>query len=141
MKVREIMSSHVQQISSSAMVAEAAEKMNTFDIGALPVLENNTIVGILTDRDIVIRTVAAGLDPKTTVIKDIITPGIFCCCEQDNIETAAQIMEDHQVRRLVVLAEDKTVVGMVSLGDLALKTSNDHLTYEVMERICEPTRG
>jgi len=140
MKVREIMSSHVQSISFSAMVSEAAEKMKIFDIGALPILEDNKIVGMLTDRDIVVRAAAAGLDPKTTVVKDVFTPEVMCCSEEEDIEAAGKIMEDSQVRRLVVLGDDQTVVGMVSLGDLALKTSNNHLTYEVLKRVCEPTR-
>ena len=141
MKVREIMSSHVKQISSSAMASEAADKMKTFDVGALPILEDNKIVGMLTDRDIVVRAIATGMDPKMTVIKDILTPEVLCCFEEDDISTAARIMEDNQVRRLVVLDNDKTVVGMISLGDLALKTSNDHLTYEILERVCGPARG
>jgi CBS domain-containing protein len=136
MKVREIMSSHVQLISTSQMVSEAAERMKTLDIGALPILEDNKIVGMLTDRDIVVRAVAAGLNPKMTVVKDVFTPEVLCCSEEDDIETAARIMEDNQVRRLVVLGDDQAVVGMLSLGDLALKTSNDHLAYEVLERVC-----
>ena len=141
MKVREIISTHVQRISSSAMVSEAAEKMRIFDIGALPILEDNKIVGMLTDRDIVIRAIAAGLDPKMTAIKDVYTPNVLSCFEDDEIETAARIMEDNQVRRLVVLGNDNNVVGMISLGDLAFKTDVDHLTWEILERVCEPTRG
>ena len=141
MKVREIMSSPVKQISSSAMVSEAADKMKTFDVGALPILEDNKIVGMLTDRDIVVRTIAMDMDPKMTVIKDIFTPEVLCCFEEDDISAAAKIMEDNQVRRLVVLDNEKTVVGMISLGDLALKTSNDHLAYEILERVCEPARN
>jgi CBS domain-containing protein len=95
---------------------------------------------MLTDRDIVVRAVAAGLNPKMTVVKDVFTPEVLCCSEEDDIETAARIMEDNQVRRLVVLGDDQAVVGMLSLGDLALKTSNDHLAYEVLERVCEPKR-
>lgn len=141
MKVREIMSAYVQSISSSAMVSEAAERMRIFDIGAIPILENNKIIGILTDRDIVIRAIAAELDPKMTVIKDVYTPNILNCFEEDEIETAARIMEDNQVRRLVVLGDDNTVVGMLSLGDLALKTNIAHLTWEILEKVCEPTHG
>ena len=74
MKVREIMSTDVQRISSSAMVNEAAEKMRVFNIGCLPILEDNKIVGMLTDRDIVIRAVAAGINPRMTIVKDIYTP-------------------------------------------------------------------
>ena len=123
MKVREIMNTLVQQISSGAMVSEAAERMRIFDIGALPVL-----------------AVAAGLDPKMTVIKDVFTPNVLCCFHEDEIETAAKIMEDKQVRRLVVLGDNNTVAGILSLSDLALKASIDHLKYEILERVCEPER-
>ena len=140
MKVREIMNTLVQQISSGAMVSEAAERMRIFDIGALPVLEDSKIVGMLTDRDIVIRAVAAGLGPKMTVIKDVFTPNVLCCFHEDEIETAAKIMEDKQVRRLVVLGDNNTVAGILSLSDLALKASIDHLKYEILERVCEPER-
>ena len=141
MKVREIMSTDVQRISSSAMVSEAAEKMRVFNIGCLPILEDNKIVGMLTDRDIVIRAIAAGSNPRMTIIKDIFTPNIIRCYEDDDIETAATIMEVHRVRRLVVIRNDNSVAGILSLGDLASKANIDHLTYEIMERVCEPVRG
>jgi CBS domain-containing protein len=140
MKVRDVMSHHVQRISSSAMVSEAAEKMRIFNIGILPILEDNKIVGMLTDRDIVIRVVAAGLNPKITVIKDVYTPDAICCHEDEDIETVASIMEDNQVRRLLVLDHDDNVAGILSIGDLALKTNIDHLTDEILEKVCEPAR-
>lgn len=141
MKVKEIMSTNVKRISTSAMISEAAEKMRKYDVGALPILEDNKIVGILTDRDIVVRAVAAGMDPKMTLVKDAYSPKVFCCSEEDDIETAAKLMEESKIRRLVVLGKDDIVVGLVSMGDLALKTSNDHLAFEVLERVCEPRRG
>ncbi len=140
MKVRDVMSRHVQRISSSAMVCEAAEKMRIFDIGSLPVLEDNKIVGMLTDRDIVIRVVAAGLSPRMTVIKDVYTPDIICCYPDDDIEAAARVMEDNQIRRLLVLDHDDNIAGILSIGDLALKTNIDRLTYEILEKVCEPAR-
>jgi CBS domain-containing protein len=75
------------------------------------------------------------MDPKMTVVKNI-TTGIICCSEKDNIEEATRIIENNQVRRLVVLGDDKTVVDMLSLWDLALKTSKDYLAHEVLERVC-----
>ena len=68
------------------------------------------------------------------------TPEVFCCSEDDEIETAEQMMEENKIHRLVVLGRDNTVVGLLSLGDLALKTSNEHLAYRALERICEPVR-
>lgn len=140
MKVKEVMSTNVKQISTNAMISEAAEKMKTFNIGVLPIFDNNKIVGLLTDRDIVVRAIAAGLDPKTTLIKNVYTPEVLSCSEDDDIETAAKIMEDNKVRRLMVFSNTQTLAGILSVGDLALKTSKDHLTYEVLEKVCEPAR-
>ncbi len=140
MKVRDVMSHHVQRISSSAVVSEAAEKMRIFNIGTLPILEDNKVVGMLTDRDIVIRVVAAGLNPKVTVIKDVYTPDIISCYTDDDLESAARIMEDNQVRRLLVLDHNDNIAGVLSIGDLALKTKIDYLTYEILEKVCEPAR-
>lgn len=138
MRVRDIMSTHVQQIRSDASVSEAADMMRNFDVGILPVLESNRVVGIITDRDIVIRGVAAGLDPDETNVKDVMTSDVICCSFDDDIATAARLMEENQVRRLIVLNDQQLVVGIVSLGDLAVKSQNEHLSYEVLERVCEP---
>ncbi|MCE5186058.1 MAG: CBS domain-containing protein [Planctomycetaceae bacterium] len=139
MRVREIMSTHVQQIRSDASVSEAADTMRNFDVGILPVLEGNKVVGILTDRDIVIRAVAAGLDPEETTVRDVMTSDVLGCSFDDDVETVAQIMEDNQVRRLVVLNDQQLVVGIVSLGDLAVKSRDERLSYEVLEKVCEPS--
>lgn len=139
MRIRDIMSTHVQQIRSDASVSEAADMMRNFDVGILPVLEGNRVVGIVTDRDIVIRTVAAGLDPDETNVKDVMTSDVLCCSFDDDIETAARLMEDNQIRRLIVLNDQELVVGIVSLGDLAVKSHDEHLSYEVLERVCEPS--
>lgn len=138
MRVREIMSTHVQQIRSDASINEAADMMRNFDVGILPVVESNRVVGILTDRDIVIRAVAAGLDPEETTVKDVMTSNVLCCSFDDDIETVARMMEENQVRRVIVLNDQELVVGIVSLGDLAVKGHDEHLSYEVLERVCEP---
>ena len=140
MKVREIMSSHVVQIAENANLVEAAQKMQSADVGALPVEKGSRTVGMITDRDIVVRAISAELDPKTTTVGEAMTPDVLCCSEEDDIEAAERIMEDNKVHRLVVLGRDNNVVGIMSLGDLALKTSNEHLAYRALERICEPVR-
>src|SRR5512138_1581901 len=102
MKVREIVSQPVSQISSSAMLSEAADRMRTSKTNALPVVENNRIVGLITDRDIAIKAAAAGMNPRTTPIGHVMARQVACCSEQDEVEEAARIMEGHQVHRLVV---------------------------------------
>jgi len=134
------MSSHVVQIADNMNLIKAAQKMQSADVGALPVQKDNKTIGLITDRDIVVRAISAELDPKTTLVKEIMSPDVLCCSEEDDIETAERTMEDNKVHRLVVLGRDNTVVGVLSLGDLALKTSNEHLAYRALERICEPVR-
>jgi len=140
MKVREIMSSHVRQISSSAMLSEAADRMRIFDTSILPVVEYNKIVGTITDHDIIVRAVSAGMDPKTTPVKYAMTPGAVCCSEQDDAGRAAAIMKDSHVDRLVVLSQDNGAVGMLSIGDFAVAGAG-HLMHELVDRICGPVRN
>jgi CBS domain-containing protein len=138
MKVEEIANSDVHLISTSAMASEAAQRMKKYDAGILPVLDYNNLVGVLTDRDILIRTVAIGKDPKMTTVKDIISYKVFFCSKDSKIQTAAQLMKNKQVRRLLVLGDDNIVVGMLSFCDLVLNTNDERLVYEVLKGICKP---
>ena len=88
MKVREVMSSRVRQISSSAMISEAADRMKTLHVGMLPVVENKDIVGTISERDIVVRAVSAGMNPRTTPVKEVMTAGAVCCSAEDDVEGA-----------------------------------------------------
>lgn len=94
--------------------------MKALDVGELPIAIGNEAVGVLTDRDIVIRSVAHGVDPKVAKVIDAMTEGIVACYEDDQIENAAKSMGKHRVRRLPVLNESGKITGMVSIGDLAL---------------------
>jgi len=138
MKISEIMTSNVEMIDSTRSLTEAAREMESLDVGALPVREGTQLIGIITDRDIVIRALAHGRDPASTQVKDIISSEIVYCYEDDSVEDAANLMEDHQIRRLIVCDHDQTPVGIVSLGDLAVKTGKDELSGEALERISEP---
>jgi len=140
MKVKEIMSSNIVQIANDASLVKAAQKMQSADVGALPVQKDNKTIGLITDRDIVVRAISAELDPVATPVGEVMSPEVICCSEDDEIETAEKMMEENKVHRLVVLDRNNIVVGMISLGDLALKTSNEHLAYRALERICEPVR-
>jgi CBS domain-containing protein len=95
----------------------------------------------LTDRDIAVRLVAAGLDASTTKVREIMTPDVTYCFEDQTLEEAAALMEAHQIRRLPILSRDKYLIGMVSLGDLAVRTrgtDGGKLAEEALEDISEP---
>src|ERR1043166_3460255 len=147
MKVRDILTLDPEVIHPNASICEAAQKMQARDIGMLPVCDGDRLVGAMTDRDIVIRAVARGYDPINTRVKDVMTSRIRYCFEDDDVARAAQIMEDHQIRRLPVINSAKRLpvinsakrlVGMISVGDLAVRTHDEHMVEEVMECVCEP---
>lgn len=138
MKVSEIMTTDFEMIDSTKSLLDAAQKMKSLDVGFLPIREGTRLIGLITDRDIVIRGLAEGLDPESTQVKDIISSDIIYCYNDDTVEDAGQLMEDNQVRRLIVVDHEQTPVGIVSLGDLAVKAGQDRLSGEVLERISEP---
>ena len=138
MKVRDILTPDAAVIHPDASLCEAAKRMHDMDIGMLPVCDGERLVGALTDRDIVIRAVARGYDPVHTPVKEVMTGRIHYCFEDDDVEHAAGIMEQRQIRRLPVLDSRKRLCGIVSLGDLAVRTHNEQLLEEVMEQVCVP---
>ena len=138
MQVKEIMTCTVETISSGANLVEAARKMRSLEVGALPIWENDKLVGMITDRDITIRGVADEKKPLSTSVKEIMTSDVCCCCEDDDIHDAADMMEERSIHRLLVVNSNNDPVGFVSLSDFAVKSHDEHLTYEVLERISEP---
>ncbi len=138
MQVKEIMTQNAEMIHSEARLTEAAQKMASLEIGALPVWEGDDLIGMITDRDIAIRAIAQGKDPNNTRVNDVMTPEVFYCFADDNIQEAARIMEEESVHRLLVLNNEGEPVGFVSLADLSVKSQDQHLTWEVLERISEP---
>ena len=135
MQVKEVMSRGVACIRPDATLQQAAQRMRDLDVGPLPVCgENDRLVGLLTDRDITVRAVAEGKDPRSAHVQEVMTEGIDYCFEDDDVAEAARHMEDRQIRRLVVLNRDRRLVGIVSLGDLAT-TGDEHLAGHTLERI------
>lgn len=118
MKVCDMMSSDVCLVSPDDRICDAARQMADKDIGALPVGENDRLVGMVTDRDIAVRAVARGLGPDTK-IREVMSGDVMYCFEDEELEAVADNMADIQVRRLPVLSRDKRLVGIVSMGDLA----------------------
>jgi CBS domain-containing protein len=118
MKVSEVMTTDVKIADPNRSIQDAAKLMDKNDCGSLPVGEGDKLVGMITDRDIVVRAVAGGL-PANTPIREIMTNEIKYCFEDEDIEDVADNMGDIQMRRLPVLSRDKRIVGIVSIGDLA----------------------
>jgi CBS domain-containing protein len=141
LKVKEIMSSPVVTVGSEAVINEAAGIMKSSNVGMLPVIEANEIIGLITDRDIVLRIIAEKLDPEDTPVNKAMTTKIMCCFEGMDVEEAAAMMQDKKVHRLLVLGNDDTVVGILSTGDFAGKTDDEHLLHEVLGKICEPANA
>ena len=120
MKISEAMTRDVQLIEPDQDIREAARRMADLGIGALPVGENDRLIGMITDRDIAIRAVAQGRGPDTR-IREVLSADVKYCFEDQTVEEVARNMGDIQVRRLPVLNRDKRLVGIVSLGDLSLE--------------------
>jgi len=138
MQVKEVMSPGVECVSPDVTLREAAQKMRALDVGPLPVCQNDRLIGILTDRDIVLRAVAEGRDPQATAVHDVMTPQIVYCFEDQEIAEVARLMEQKQIRRLVVLNRTKRLVGIISLGDLAVASGDEHCAARTLESISEP---
>ncbi len=138
MQVKEIMTSTVETIDSQASLEEAAKKMKSLEVGALPVWEEGQLTGMITDRDIATRAVAEQKNPSQTSVKEIMTSDVCCCFEDDDIKKAAMMMEERSIHRLLVVNSENDPVGFISLSDIAVKSHDEHLAYEVLERISEP---
>jgi CBS domain-containing protein len=139
MLIRDIMTKGVECTKPTATLREAARMMKELNVGPLPVCgENDRLVGIITDRDIAIRAVAEGDDPDVTPVGAVMTPKILYCYDDQDVGEAARMMEENQVRRLVVLNGAKRLVGIVSLGDLAVDTQDEQLAGHTLEAISEP---
>ena len=140
MQVSEVMTRNVEVISPDTTLQEAARKMKDLDVGPLPVCDGTRLQGMVTDRDITIRGTAEGFDPRTTKVTEVMTPDVVYCLEDQDVSDAVRIMEQQQIRRLVVLDRDKNLVGIVSLGDVAVDGANQGLAGEVLTQISEPAQ-
>lgn len=135
MQVKEVMRDKAEVIHFDHSVQEAAQIMKRGNFGSLPIEQNDKMVGMITDRDITIRVVAEGLDPKTTKVIDCMSEGISYCYEDEDVEAIARKMASVQVRRLPVVNRSKKLVGIVSLTDMARKAKNEKLTQEIVAQM------
>ncbi len=140
MKVSEAMSRDVRVAAPEHTLQQVAQAMAELDAGAMPVGENDRLVGMITDRDITVRATAECCEPEETFVSDVMTEGIEFCFDDQDVAEAADLMEQKQIRRLAILDHNKRLVGILSLGDLAVKTANDRLSGEALERVSQPAR-
>lgn len=141
MKVDEIMTRDVEVANPGDTLQTAARLMADIDAGALPVGENDRLVGVITDRDITVRGVAEGLDPTQATVRDVMTEEIRYCFEDDPVERVSNKMSEWQVRRLPVLNQDKRLVGIVSLGDIVVEAPEKEPAREALEGVSQPGSG
>lgn len=138
MLVKDAMTRRPETIGPGETLAAAARTMRAAGIGALPVCEGERLVGMITDRDIVVRAVAAGEDPRQALVRGAMTPQVLSCAEDEDLEKAATLMDEHAVRRMPVVDAFGALVGMLSVDDLALFSRA--LAGEVIEHSREPGR-
>lgn len=128
MKVKDVMHRGVTWAGPDTPICEIAKLMRQHDIGAIPIGEDDRLVGMVTDRDIVCKGLTdENFDPRTATALSVMTPGIHCCAEDDTLDDAIAHLEDKKVRRLPVINKSKRLVGILSLGDLSSKAQSARL--------------
>ena len=128
MKVRDAMHKGVDWVGPDTPVTDLAKLMRKHDIGAVPIGEEDQLIGMVTDRDIVCKGLAEnGFDVRRATAREVMTPGIHCCREDDDLAKAVRHMEELKVRRLPVINKNKRMVGILSLGDVSYSASDDLL--------------
>lgn len=137
MQVKEAMCKNVKIIKPTTTLREAAEYMRECDCGYLPVGSDDRLKGAVTDRDIVVRGIAPGLNPDETAVEDVMTQKIIYCFEDDDVEKAAEHMKQEQIRRLVVLNSDKRITGVITVGDIARASNDNHLLGDIENSVAQ----
>ena len=137
MQLKDIITTTVETVKPDASLFDAAKIMMSQDLGWLPVTREGKVMGIITDRDIAIRGVAAGLDSREARVEQVMSRDVFAVAIDDSIEDACSTMEEEQVRRLVVLDDEENLVGVVSLADLAAQAPESE-SADVLKKVTEP---
>lgn len=138
MRVKDIMTATVDSIQSTDSIANAARRMAEDDVGTLPILSDGKLVGIVTDRDIAVRGVAAGISPQAP-IRRVMSENVATCSPDDDIETVLALMSREQIRRMPVCNNREQVVGIVALADMAEHDPDKKEVTETLADICEPS--
>ncbi|HZK27898.1 MAG TPA: CBS domain-containing protein [Thermoclostridium sp.] len=139
MKVKDVMTRSITTIEPDATIKDAASIMQQYNIGSIPVVDNNGLVGIVTDRDIVVRNIASDQDPFSTPVRNIMTSQVTTVTPEEDVKSISEIMSKRQVRRLPVV-ENQKLVGMVSLGDIATTGKSNMEASEALCEISKPSK-
>ena len=139
MQLKKMMTPEVERLPKDASIQEVAQKMKALDVGMIPVYDGDRLVGMVTDRDITLRVVAEGRDAASTPAHMVMTPEVIYCFEDQTVDEAAQVMEQHQIRRLIVLNRHNRLVGIVALGDLATHRRSKKVAGEALSEISRET--
>ena len=140
MLVKDVMNPQVETIDASAKLDAVAAKMGLLNVGILPVRESEKIVGVVTDRDIVIRALAKKLDITIATAADIMSHGCIKCYNDDDLYRATKIMEENRIHRILVVDHADNPVGVISIGDIS-RSADEHLCYEVLEKLSQHVYG
>ena len=137
MRVGDVMGRPVRLAEAKDSIADAAAAMADRDVGALPVVEGGQLIGIVTDRDILVRGVAQGV-PRTASVRGVMTPKVVRCMAEDEIDEVLGIMADQQIRRMPVCSADGEVIGIFSIGDAARTEEYQEQAAAALANICRP---
>ncbi|MGH2379357.1 MAG: CBS domain-containing protein [Candidatus Limnocylindria bacterium] len=140
MKAKDVMTKEVATLGPQATLGEAATLMRQEDCGSIPIVEGTRLVGIVTDRDIVIRAVAAGKDPRTTSVSEVMSADPVVISPDTDVDEAAAVMAERQVRRLPVV-EDGKLAGILVIGQIARREPDEQQTGETLKEISQPKSG
>lgn len=136
MKCSEVMTKNPKVCAPTDIVQQAALLMKSQDVGPIPIVgDNGKLEGIITDRDIVLKVVAEGLDPKTTKLAEVMSTDLITCTSDGDIEETLDLMEDNQVRRIPVIDANGRLVGIISQADIAVRLDKPDKTAELVEDI------
>jgi CBS domain-containing protein len=135
MKVRELMTRDVEALAPGATLEEAAQKMAASNVGSLPVLVGRKPVGVITDRDIVVRALAEGMKPSETKVSSVMSADVVRCSEDDEVETAASLMAEARLRRLPVVDSAGELTGVVALGDIPFDAAEPRASFPAGESL------
>lgn len=139
LKVKDIMTKNVAYVNPMSSVVEAAQLMQKHNVGSIPVCDKSGIIGIVTDRDIVVRNVAHGNNPQNTIVKDVMTSKVTTATPDMDVNDVSRIMAQSQIRRIPV-TENNMLIGMVALGDVATEERYDTEAAEALIEISRPSK-
>jgi CBS domain-containing protein len=139
-RISEIMTRDVRVVAPHESLQRVAQLMDELNIGALPACDGQQLIGLITDRDIVVRAVSAGMPVDSTPVSDVMTAHVQWCYEDEDVDEVMDRMRDVQIRRVPVLNRREELVGMVSLGDLATRSTDEREVKDTLEGISQPSQ-